>query len=122
MVFSASLMFSTNPDRELKRKECEEGEMRKGLRALDPVNRIGFRRTRPDLKLGELLLQALGQVLDAEAFRGVMSRQHQGQFVSLGGQVIVKASLAGDEDVGLGSDGVHQELAAGAARQSHALD
>src|SRR5260370_529312 len=86
------------------------------------MNRIGFGFAWPDLKLGKLLMQAFGQFLDAEAFGGVMPRQHQGETVSLGGQVIVKSSFAGEQDIGLGSDGVQQELGACAAGQSNAFD
>ena len=79
------------------------------------MNRIGFGFAWPDLKLGKLLVQAFGQFLDAETFGRVMPRQHQGETVSLGGQVIMKAGFAGEQDIGLGSDGIYQELTAGAA-------
>ena len=39
---------------------------------------------------------AFGQFLDAEAFAGIVSWQDQSQSVNLGGQVIVKASFAGN--------------------------
>ena len=63
---------------------------------LDPMNRVIFRLAWPDLKLGKLLMQALGQLLDAEAFARVVSRQHTGETVSLGGKIIVKTGFAGD--------------------------